>query len=130
MVQPIAATPASWAYEARQEYLRRNLKFSPFRTKVLVIGGQETGRVDEAGKTIRITGPLWTGLFDDTGLPIPAENPAWLLEVWPIYNSPDPLENKRRSLRDTLIVSPESGPRLVAAGLWSGQYDDEGLPVP
>jgi hypothetical protein len=127
VVGPVAATSASWAYEARQAYLARVLKHVPLLADALRSGGVQTSK---DGEPVTITTPLWTGEYDSEGLPIPAENPAWFHEVWPVYNGPDPQENKRRSLRDTLIVSPESGPRLIACGLWTGERDDAGLPIP
>lgn len=127
MVEPVAATPASWGYEARQAYLVRVLKFVPFLADALRSGGIETTKDSEP---FTITGPLWTGTYDADGLPIPAENPAWHHEVWPVYDSPEPELNKMRSLRDTLILRPEAGPHLISAGLWTGEYDAEGLPIP
>jgi hypothetical protein len=96
-------------------YLQRRLRFAPSAAQALVGDG------------------LWTGAYDEAGQPIPSEvafrSGLWQREVFPVYALPEPLENKRRSLRDTLIVSPESGPRLIACGLWTGTYDDEGLPI-
>jgi hypothetical protein len=39
-------------------------------------------------------------------------------------------EARRLSLQHTLTVKPECGPRLIAAGLWSGKLDTEGVPIP
>lgn len=110
------ATSALWAYEARVDFLRRELKYSPGTASSLVQRG------------------LWTGEYDGEGLPIPSEvgfrSGRWQREIFPTYMLADRTENKRRSLRDTLILSPESGPRLISAGLWTGRYDNEGLPIP
>lgn len=114
--EPSPATSASWAYEHRQTYLSRKLT--------------HTG---QAGPQL-ISDGFWTGETDPDGMPIPAEEAftsgLWQREVWPVYDGPEPVLNKMRSLRDTLIMSPESGPRLVACGLWSGRYDKEGMPIP
>jgi hypothetical protein len=113
VVGQIVATPASWAYEPRQKYLARKLKYTPSLADSLIAQG------------------LWTGTFVD-GKPIPSDVNLvlWQSEVWPVYNGPEPTLNKMRSLRDTLLMNPECGPRLISAGLWTGAYDDEGLPVP
>lgn len=116
MVEPIAATSTSWAYEVRRDYLIRKLKFAPWLASVLVSDG------------------LWTGTYDPDGNPIPSEQAfqsgLWQREVFPVYNGPEPELNKMRSLRDTLILRPDAGPHLIAAGLWAGEYDAQGLPIP
>jgi hypothetical protein len=108
------ATVASWAYEARQAYLQRKLTHAPWTGPQLIADG------------------LWTGACDSEDQPIPSDAnlDLWRREVFPAYSDPDPQENKRRSLRDTLITNPECGPRLISAGLWTGRYDDAGLPIP
>jgi hypothetical protein len=110
----LVATVASWAYEARQAYLQRKLAHAPWTGPQLIADG------------------LWTGTYDTVGQPIPSDAnlDLWRHEVWPVYSGPNAQENKRRSLRDTLATNPESGPRLIAAALWTGRYDDAGLPVP
>jgi hypothetical protein len=116
VVEPVAATRTSWAYEARRDYLERKLRFVPYVSDSLIAQG------------------LWTGTIDAEGHPIPSEvafrSGLWQREVAPVYNSPEPTLNKMRSLRDTLITHPECGPRLISAGLWTGERDDEGMPIP
>lgn len=77
---------------------------------------------------------LWTGDYDAQGEPVPSEvafhSGLWQREVWPVYDSPEPELNKMRSLRDTLILRPESGPHLLSTGLWTGKWDAQGLPIP
>lgn len=115
--EPIAGLdPTRRAWETRQEFLRNKLHHVPSVGPQLVRDG------------------LWTGTYDEKGLPIPSadalESGLWQRTIFPVYNSPDPATNKRRSLRDTLITNPECGPRLVSAGLWSGMVDSAGFPIP
>lgn len=117
VVAPIEGLdPAGWGWESRQEYLRTRLAHTPLAAPHLVSAG------------------LWTGSYDSEGLPIPSSSALttglWQREVRPVYAGPDRQENKRRSLRDTLITNPECGPRLVSAGLWTGELDDAGMPIP
>lgn len=115
-VHPPTTIEASWGHETRVAYLKRRLRFTP-----------------DCGPTLIDEG-FWTGEFDAGGQPIPSNNALidgrWQREVMPVYNSSDPALNKMRSLRDTLLSDPSAGPRLVAAGLWSGGYDAMGFPIP
>lgn len=147
------ADSASWAYEPRQEWLARTLKRSPHMAPALIAWGLWTGKYDQSGDPIPSDRALRSGMSDYLADRVTA-NPQgadslvyagfaspgslasirgeslWAHLVFPVYSGPDPQENKRRSLRDTLITNPECGPRLVSVGLWAGTYDDAGLPVP
>lgn len=141
-----AADRTSWAFEPRQEWLARTLKRSPYLGPNLIAWGLWTGDYDIEGLPIPSERALRSGmtayLADRANANLQGADSLayaglydlgeslWAYLVFPVYDGPEPTLNKMRSLRDTLITNPECGPRLISAGLWTGEYDDAGMPIP
>lgn len=141
-----AATPSSWAYEPRQAWLARTLERSPGMADRLVSWGLWTGEYDDAGAPIPSDRALHCGLSEYLADRMDANPHAeesiayaglndrgdslWRFLCVPVYDSGDPEWRKMRSLRDTLLLDPTAGPHMIAAGLWSGQYDAAEFPIP